>query len=296
MNKFLNKLSVKAAAKINLSLDVTGKLPNGYHSIESVFQTVGIYDIVDLELSPDNNITLECSDPQIPRDEKNIAYKAAALFRELCGLDFGCSIKITKNIPSQAGMGGGSSDGAAVFYILNKLLRTNYNFNDMLPYASKLGADVPFFLLGGTAYAENIGDKLTKLNDCSGKIILIAKGDSGISTPQAYKNIDMLKNPVHPQTKKLLHAINSGDENLYKYYSNIFEQAGIPDDVNIIKSTMIDNYALCSVMTGSGSAVFGQFEDMISAVKCRDILRNNGFYSEICKTVDKSFNLLETRE
>lgn len=285
----MNSLSVYTSAKINLSLDVTGKLPNGYHTIESVFQTIGIYDTIHIELFGENNISLECSSPEIPCNEKNIAYKAVTLFKEMSGIDFGCKIKIEKHIPSQAGLGGGSSDGACVFYILNKLLETNYKLSDMLPYAAKLGADVPFFLMGGTAYAEGIGEKLTPLNDCSGKIMLIAKGSAGISTPQAYKNIDMLENPVHPQTKKLLESIKSKDKNLYKYYANIFEQAGVPEDVNIIKNTMMNNYALCSVMTGSGSAVFGQFENTEHALKCRDILKNQGFYSEICRTVKDSF-------
>ncbi len=285
----MNSLSVNTSAKINLSLDVTGKLPDGYHTIESVFQTVGIYDTIHIELSGGNNISLECDSPEIPCNEKNIAYKAVMLFKEMSEIDFGCKIRIEKHIPSQAGLGGGSSDGACVFYILNKLLETDYKFSDMLPYAVKLGADVPFFLMGGTAYAERIGEKLTPINDCSGKIMLIAKGSAGISTPQAYRNIDMLENPVHPQTKKLLESIKSGNKNLYKYYANIFEQAGIPEDVNIIKNTMMNNNALCSVMTGSGSAVFGQFEYIDYALKCRDILKNQGFYSEICCTVKDSF-------
>lgn len=285
----MNRLIAKSAAKINLSLDVTGKLSNGYHTIESVFQTVGIYDIIDIQISENKNISLECNLPEIPCNEKNIAYKAALLFKEMSGIDFGCHIKISKNIPSQAGLGGGSSDGACILYILNKLLNTNYSFEEMLPYASKLGADVPFFLMGGTAFAEGIGEKLTRLNDCSGKIMLISKGAAGISTPQAYRNIDMLKNPVHPQTKKLLSAIDFQSKDLYKYYSNIFEQAGITDDVNIIKSIMLENNALCSVMTGSGSAVFGQFSDMDSAEKCREILKEKGFFAEICRTTADSF-------
>ena len=285
----MNRLTVKSSAKINLSLDVTGKLPDGYHTIESVFQTVGIYDIIDIEITENKNISLECSVPEIPCNEKNIAYKAVILFRELCGIDFGCKIRIEKNIPSQAGMGGGSSDGACVLYILNRLLNTNYTFEDMLPYASKLGADVPFFLMGGTAYAEGIGEKLSPLNDLSGKIMLIAKGSAGISTPEAYRNIDRLENLIHPQTKKLLECIKSNSKNAFRYYGNIFEQAGINDDINIIKSVMMNNNALCSVMTGSGSAVFGEFSDMDSALKCRDILKNQGFYSEVCQTVSSSF-------
>jgi len=285
----MNRLTVNSSAKVNLSLDIIGKLPNGYHTLESVFQTVGIYDTVDIELCGGNNISLECNVPEIPCNEKNIAYRAVLLFREMSGIDFGCKIRIEKNIPSQAGLGGGSSDGACVFYILNKLLETDYSFSDMLPYASRLGADVPFLLMGGTAYAEGIGEKLVRINDCSGKIMLIAKGDSGISTPEAYRNIDMLENPVHPQTRKLLDCIKSSDEKAYRYYANIFEQAGILDSVNKIKSIMMENHALCSVMTGSGSAVFGQFEYIDYALKCRDILRNQNFYAEVCCTVKDSF-------
>lgn len=283
----MNKLTVKAPAKINLALDVTGKLPNGYHTIESIFQTVGIYDTVTAEITDGNSIELVCSDPEIPCNEKNIAYKAVLLFKELSGLEFGCKITIEKNIPSQAGMGGGSSDGASVFYLLNKLLNTNYYFEDMLPYASRLGADVPFFLMGGTAYAEGIGEKLTQINDFSGKILLIAKGADGISTPEAYRKIDRLENPVHPETKKLLDCIQSGGENAYKFYGNIFEQAENLESVNTIKAIMLKHGALASVMTGSGSAVFGEFTDMESAEKCRLALleKHPDFYAEVCQSI-----------
>lgn len=285
----MNCIKVKSSAKINLSLDVTGKLPDGYHTIESVFQTVGIYDITETEISEGNDISLECSDSDIPCNERNIAYRAVLLFKELCGFDFGCKIKIEKNIPSQAGMGGGSSDGACIFYSLNKLLNTGFTIDDMLPYAEKLGADVPFFLMGGTAYVQGKGEKLHPLNDFSGNIMLIAKGSAGISTPEAYRNIDKLENPVHPDTQKLLKCINSGDKNAFRYYGNIFEQAVKNDDIDTIKSVMMNNNALCSVMTGSGSAVFGQFSDMDSASKCRNILKDRGFYAEVCKTEKNSF-------
>lgn len=287
----MNKLTVKAAAKVNLALDVTGRLPNGYHLIESIFQTVGIYDIVTAEIIDGNEIILECSVPEIPCNEKNIAYKAVQLFKELSGLEFGCRITIEKNIPSQAGMGGGSADGAAVFYLLNQLLHTNFTFEDILPYAAKLGADVPFFLMGGTAYAEGIGEKLTKIRDIPEKVLLIAKGKDGISTPEAYRKIDNLENPVHPETKKLLECIQSGENNVYRYYGNLFEQAKSIESVNIIKSVMLENGAFSSVMTGSGSAVFGEFHDMESAEKCRlELLKSHpDFYAEVCTTVNQAF-------
>ena len=145
-------MRVKTAAKVNLALDVTGKLPNGYHSLESVFQTVGLYDELTVELT-ESGIELSCEVPErfassdpIPCDGRNIAYKAAKQFFEENGMNFGCRIHIKKGIPSQAGMGGGSTDAAAVLFCLGKLTGKS------IKAPEKLGADVPFFLTGGTAY------------------------------------------------------------------------------------------------------------------------------------------------
>ena len=156
-------MRVKTAAKVNLALDVTGKLPNGYHTIESVFQTVGLYDEVDIELTK-SGIELSCEVPEmfassdpIPCDERNIDYKAAKLVLEENGMDCGCRIHIKKGIPSQAGMGGGSTDAAAVLYCLGRMTGKSVSAPE------KLGADVPFFLTGGTAYVEGIGEIITPI-------------------------------------------------------------------------------------------------------------------------------------
>ena len=194
-------MRVKAAAKINLALDVTGKLPNGYHTLESVFQTVGLYDEVSVELIKEG-ISLSCEVPEnfaesdeIPCDERNIAYKTAKKFFEENGIDSGCRIHIKKGIPSQAGMGGGSTDAAAVIYCLSKLTGKSFSAPE------KIGADVPFFLTGGTAYVEGIGEKITPIADYSGKILVIAKGKEGVSTVEAYGAVDALENPVHPDVR-----------------------------------------------------------------------------------------------
>ena len=165
----MTKITVKNAAKINLVLDVTGKLPNGYHTIESIFQNVGIYDEITVELTG-NGISVTCEIPErfaqsdeIPCDERNIAYKAAKLFFERYEFNCGCNISIKKGIPSQAGMGGGSSDAAAVLYILNQLTGANAAAERLSQLGSKLGADVPFFLTGGTAYVTGIGEKMTEI-------------------------------------------------------------------------------------------------------------------------------------
>ena len=286
-------MKIKTAAKINLALDVTGRLPNGYHTIESVFQTVGLYDEVSVELT-EKGIELKCEVPEkfasadpIPCDERNIAFKAAKLFFEENGMDCGCRIHIKKCIPSQAGMGGGSTDAAAVLYCLGQLTGKSVSKPE------KLGADVPFFLTGGTAYVEGIGEKITPIADYSGKILVIAKGVEGVSTAEAYRNIDGLAAPKHPETHKLVEAIISSPRTAYQYFGNLFEQAVELAEVADIKSVMRGSGALSAVMTGSGSAVFGLFENREKAEKCSEQLAEKGCFSCVCETVSGSFCIIE---
>lgn len=285
-------MRVKAAAKINLALDVTGKLPNGYHEIESVFQTVGLYDEVTVELI-NSGIEFTCEsldtfvfDDVIPCDERNIAYKAAQKFLDENGLETGCRIHIKKGIPSQAGMGGGSTDAAAVLFCLNKLTGKTFSAPE------KLGADVPFFLTGGTAYVTGIGEKISKIVDCSGKILVIAKGKEGVSTADAYNRIDSLENPASVRVKELVSAIENGD-NIADYIGNIFEDAVNLWEVDDIKQKMLMFGAETACMTGSGSAVFGLFSDMESAKKCHYWLTEIAYFSRICETVPESFIILD---
>lgn len=286
-------MKIKTSAKINLSLDVTGKLPNGYHTIESVFQTVGLYDEITVELT-DSGIELTCDVPErfsasdeIPCDERNIAYKAARKFLDENGLDIGCRIHIKKGIPSQAGMGGGSTDAAAVLYCLSRLTGKTFSAPE------KLGADVPFFLTGGTAYVEGIGEKITSIADFSGQILVIAKGKEGVSTAEAYGAVDSLVSPDHPNTKALVNAIENSPESAHNFVGNLFESAIHLDEVNDIKQKMTFHGSLASCMTGSGSAVFGIFKDSETAGKCAAFLENSGYFAQVCKTVKESFLPIE---
>ena len=285
-------MKVKAAAKINLALDVTGKLENGYHTIESVFQTVGLYDEVTVELT-DSGIELSCEVPEefasadpIPCDERNIAYKAARKFFDENGMDCGCRIHIKKGIPSQAGMGGGSTDAAAVIYCLGRLTGKS------MKAPEKLGADVPFFLTGGTAYVEGIGEKITPIADYSGHILVIGKGREGVSTVEAYSNIDSLIAPKHPEVHKLVNDIENTPDEAYKYFGNLFEQAVSLSEVDDIKASMLEEKALSAVMTGSGSAVFGLFADNDTAESCAEKLKVNGYFAAVCETVPESFIII----
>lgn len=285
-------MRVKTAAKINLALDVTGKLPNGYHEIESVFQTVGLYDEITVELM-DGGIELTCEplnailfNDIIPCDERNIAYKAAQKFLEENNLETGCRIHIKKGIPSQAGMGGGSTDAAAVLFCLNKLTGKIFSAPE------KLGADVPFFLIGGTAYITGIGEKISKISDYSDKILVIAKGKEGVSTAEAYAKIDALENHTPVRVKELVNAVDN-NKNIAEYIGNIFENAVNLWEVDDIKQKMLMFGAETACMTGSGSAVFGLFSDIKSAEKCHIRLTELAYFSHICETVSESFIILE---
>lgn len=285
-------MRVKAAAKINLALDVTGKLPNGYHTIESVFQTVGLYDEISVELT-EGDIVLTCEVPEkfaesdeIPCDERNIAYKTARKFLEENKLNNGCRIHIKKGIPSQAGMGGGSTDAAAVIYCLSQLMGKSFSAPE------KIGADVPFFLTGGTAYVEGIGEKITPIADFSEKILVIAKGKEGVSTVEAYNAVDLLVNPSHPNVQGLVNAITEGSD-ACGFIGNLFESAIKLDEVNDIKKKMTAHGASAACMTGSGSAVFGIFDTAEKAEVCADSLKASGYFAEVCETVSDSFIVIE---
>lgn len=284
-------MKIKAPAKINLALDVCGILENGYHSIKSVFQTVSLYDEITVELNNSGTITVNCCLPEkfahadpVPGGEKNIAYKAAWLFLDTVNSGKGCDIAIIKGIPSQAGMGGGSTDAAAVITCLNKLTGADLDIPSLQSIGKKIGADVPFFFTGGTAYVSGIGEEIVSLPAYTGKILVIAKGTQGVSTAQAYKAVDELELPVHPDAESLASALRNDPDSAYKYFGNTFEAAIDLPEVSHIRKSMTDNGALSAVMTGSGSAVFGLFRDKNAAENCCKILEKQGFFSRICIT------------
>ncbi len=284
----MDSIKVKTSAKINLSLDVVGRKPDGYHLIESIFQSVNIYDIITVSKT-ENGIHLTCNEPEIPCDSRNIAYKAARLFLDKTGIKSGINIHIEKHIPSQAGLGGGSSDGAGVLYAMNTLFDTNIDIFDLAKLGANISADTAFFIYGGTAFVQGIGEIINPIRLLPPIELVIAKGRSGISTPEAYKMIDELSEPNHIDTRKLLKAIDKGK---FMYHcdccGNIFEQVTSIIDVFDIKKRMISNGAENAVMSGSGSAVFGIFKDSEAAAKCSEKLKNIYPFAVHCQTIPQS--------
>lgn len=278
----MNSLDVKAYAKINLTLDITGRLPNGYHSIRSIMQSISLCDNVTVERTDCGGIEVICDKKNIPSGEKNIAYKAAERFAEYA--DIACmnvKIHIEKHIPSEAGLGGGSSDAAAVIRCLNELYGCGYSEKRLCEIGSNVGADVPFCIIGGTALCEGIGEEITPLPALEEEYVLIAKGKLGISTPEAYARLDK----TELSAKEWKSSDFSGKaEKWSRYCSNDFEKVSDNYEITDIKSLMKSGGALISQMSGSGSAVFGIFQTENEAVKCREMLTDKGYFAEVCRS------------
>lgn len=261
----------KAYGKVNLGLDVVGRRPDGYHLVRMVMQTVDVSDdIVVRRGSAGSGLTLSCDNPEVPADERNLAWKAAVLVCRKYGIEPSFSISITKRIPAAAGMAGGSTDGAAVILALNELLELNMTEQEMDEIALSLGADVPFCLRQGTYLAEGIGEKLTKLPDLAPCSMVIIKPPFGVSTPWAYKALDEYletvpeNGTVHPDIDLLRKALDRKDvSDIAAHMGNILEAVVTREYPEIldIKKRLIDKGAVKALMSGSGPTVFGIFTD-----------------------------------
>lgn len=279
------KLTVKANAKINLLLDVTGIKKNGYHSLFTVMQSISLGDTVTVEKTNGNDITVSCTVPDVPTDSRNIVYKCADKFFQYAGIteNKGVHIHIDKVTPFCAGMGGGSADGAAVLVALNKIFNTNYPEKILCRIGVKVGADIPFCIVGGTALALDTGAVVAPLPEVEGYSIVIVKPEDGVSTKEAYEAVDALENMKHPKNQEMLECLADGDtENALKLCSNVFEQAlEVPGRVDI-KNICNNNGAVASCMTGSGSAVYGIFKEKAQAEKTAEELKEKFTNVFIC--------------
>lgn len=258
-----HSVALRTPAKVNLSLDILGKRNDGYHFLKTVMQSVSIYDEISVTKNNSGKITVKADNDSIPADQDNIAYKAAEEFFKYSGHELsGIDIFIEKGIPSQAGLGGGSSDAAAVLIALNELTEAGLSSDELCEIGENIGADVPFFVIGGTVLAEGIGEILTPLPDLpEDTVFLIAKPKKGVSTAEAYNKFDTVTPDKHPDHNDMVASIATGDiPNIAAACKNVLEQVADIDEISEIAKIMKDNNALCSIMSGSGSAVFGIFE------------------------------------
>lgn len=280
------KLTVKANAKINLLLDVTGVKDNGYHSLFTVMQSVGVGDTVSVEKNDGNEITVSCTVSGVPTDSRNIVYKCAEEFFKFSEItdNKGIHIHIDKVTPFCAGMGGGSADGAAVLVALNRMFGTCYSERILCRIGVKVGADIPFCIVGGTALALDTGAVVAPLPDIEGYTVVIVKPEDGVSTKEAYIAVDSLKNMKHPKNRKMLEYLADGNaEKALTLCGNVFEQALEVAGRVDIKNICNNNGAIASCMTGSGSAVYGIFKEKQQAEFAASELRKTFSDVYVCE-------------
>lgn len=267
-----NILIKKTPAKINLTLDVTGKLENGYHTLSMIMQSIYVCDELSFEKTADETILFSMNKDlpdKIPA-EKNLVYKAAKLMKDTFKIDGGFKIHLTKNIPAAAGLAGGSSDCAATLIGINELCGLGLDIEKLCEIGVKLGADVPFCIRKGTMLAEGIGEILTPLAPLTGIPVLLIKPNISISTPYVYKHLKLNELDYHPDNKAVISYIK--DNNIKKIaasLSNVLETVTIPENPIIaeLKHYLTENGAIGSLMSGSGPTTFGIFENMETAKK-----------------------------
>lgn len=255
---------VKAPAKINLYLEIINKRADGYHNIESVMHTVSLFDILEFTKIKDNKIELVCDNADLFDTKKNLVYKAAEKVKEKYNINSGVRIKLTKNIPMGAGLGGGSSDAAATILALNKIWNINDDIKNLELLGAKLGADVPFFMTGGTAKISGIGDIVEKINTKLSLDFVLVKPNFGVSTPHAYSKVKFpLTNPR--KISKIIRSLEKGVfdfESAKDLFFNRFEDF-IFEEYQEIKQIreVLEDLGCASLMSGSGATVFGLVHD-----------------------------------
>ncbi|MDD2459241.1 MAG: 4-(cytidine 5'-diphospho)-2-C-methyl-D-erythritol kinase [Eubacteriales bacterium] len=261
----MQSLTLEANAKINLSLDVAGTRPDGYHLLTTVMQSVSLSDRVYLELDRQGNgLILLANDPSIPLDEHNTAHKAARLFLDAAGIDAGVRIFLEKSIPTEAGLAGGSTDAAAVLYGLNELCAKPLSQEKLLELAARIGADVPFCLVGGTVLCTGIGEILTPLEAFARVPLILVKPDFGISTPWAFQRYDENPALLHPNHSRLFSAMQRRDLfAMQEATANVLESVSIKVHpiLDSLKQQLLDLGAGMALMSGSGPTVFGLFRE-----------------------------------
>ncbi len=270
----------RAFAKLNLCLDVTGKLPDGYHGVRGVMQSTDYCDEVTLEPG-DGPWEVRSDLSYLPTGETNLAARAAILFREVTGLGPGGGvITLRKRNPVCGGYGGGSSDAAAVLRLLNRLCGSPLSWKELEEMSLSLGADVPFCIRGGTALAQGKGEQLTPLPDLAGADLLLCRPSFSCSTPQLFQAVDRRKLRMRPDVGGMCRALEEGDlPGVARRLFNVFEEV-LPgkqqDTVRELRAALLDHGALGAAMTGTGSGVFGLFPSEEAAEKAREALKEQG--------------------
>ena len=285
----MDKIQLKALAKINLVLDVLRRREDGYHEVKMIMQTIGLHDDLEIRKTKTPGIQVKTNLYYLPTNENNLVYKAAKLLMDEFQIQDGVSIQLKKRIPVAAGMAGGSSDGAALPWGINQMYGLGLSMQALMERGVRLGADVPYCIQRGTALAEGIGEKLSVLPPMPKCTILIAKPGISVSTKFVYENLHAndLKPEQHPDVDSMIEAMRQKDLGLLcSRMGNVLETVTIPayPVINEIKRTMMDNGAIGSMMSGSGPTVFGIFDSPVAAKQAMKAVRAAKLAKQICLT------------
>lgn len=283
----MKKMNLKALAKINLGLDVVRKREDGYHEVRMVMQTIHIFDSVEISVMEKPGIKVETNLYYLPSNENNLVYKAAKLLMDEFRIQKGVYINLKKFIPVAAGMAGGSSDAAAVLFGVNKLFELGLSLEELKQRGVKIGADVPYCLMRGTALAEGIGEELSPLPSMVKCPVLIAKPAISVSTKFVYENLKLNQETVHPDIDGLIKEIEQGNlRGIAAKMGNVLESVTIPahPEIEMIKNEMKDKGALNAMMSGSGPTVFGLFDSQDKVKEAYDYFRKNNIADKVYLT------------
>ena len=275
----MDSIRLKARAKINLGLDVLGKREDGYHEVRMVMQTIGIYDRLILTKIPEEEIRITSNLAFLPVNENNLIYKAIKLLKDEYHFPGGVSVDLNKFIPVAAGMAGGSTDAASTMFGVNRLFGLNLSMGKMMELGVRLGADVPYCVMRGTALAEGIGEKLTRITPVPHMWILIAKPQINVSTRLVYEQLDMGGIQKHPDIDGIIRAIEAQDVvRIAQSMGNVLENVTVPlyPVIETIKQDMLSHGAINALMSGSGPTVFGIFPDEQTTLACQAFLKKKG--------------------
>lgn len=280
-------LNYKAYAKVNLSLDVLRKREDGYHDVKMIMQTVNLYDRITIEDSDKSGIEITSNLSFIPVGEDNLIYKAAKLIMDEFNINSGVKINLDKHIPVAAGMAGGSTDAAATLIGINRLFNLGLSKEELMKRGVKIGADVPYCVMRGTALSEGIGEILTRIDGMPQCHILIAKPPISVSTKFVYENLHANELEVHPDIDGMIEYIKAGDlKGIASKMDNVLETVTTKEYpvIDEIKSCMKQNGALNSIMSGSGPTVFGLFDDIDVAQNAYNVLKEKNIAKQIFLT------------
>ena len=287
MIRTMDFVEKKAYAKINLGLDVLRRREDGYHEVKMIMQTVDIWDRLTFCASGEPGVELSVGDAALPTGEDNLIYRAAELLIKEKNIKKGVKITLEKNIPVAAGMAGGSTDAAAVFHGLNELFDLSMSREDMKKLGVRIGADVPYCIMGGTAISEGIGERLTPLPAPPSCILVVAKPDIDVSTKFVYQNLQVDGLKVHPDIDGMIKAIKAGDmSGITERMENVLETVTIREYpvIDKIKEQMKTEGAENALMSGSGPTVFGIFAERETAQKAADQIRRQELAQQVFVT------------